>query len=131
MDHVDRFLHFNYSGNEMWQQNRPLTSIRFENIKATDISMPLTAYGDKNEPIAVELKNVDISARAGSEQMELMHIANYRRIELENVTLRNFRNEKLIKTWTDGCVQIQNLVGAPGNSQHVIAAEEPFTCDWI
>ena len=58
---ADRFLHFNYSGNEPWQRNRPLTSITFENIRATGIAMPLTAYGDVDEKCELILKNIDFS----------------------------------------------------------------------
>lgn len=101
VDYADRFLHFNFSGNEPWQQNRPLESIRFENIKATDISMPLTAYGDTAVPVTVELKNMEVSLREGFESIDFMRIANHKKIVLENVKIDNFAGNALIKAWTE------------------------------
>jgi len=132
VDYADRFLHYNFSGNEMWQANRPLESIRFENIKATDISMPLTAYGDKDVPITLEMKNVSLSLREGSEDIALMHVANVRRITIEDLTLPNFRGDTLIKTWTEGgTIEIQGLNATVEEKDYVKQATEPFVCKAI
>ncbi|MBQ2614433.1 MAG: hypothetical protein IJB80_03770 [Clostridia bacterium] len=131
VDYADRFLHFNFSGNEMWQSNRPLTSIRFENIQATDISMPLTAYGDKENPVTLELKNLEISMRKGSEEIDFMHIANYEKVSLKNVTLQNFKGKNLIKTWSDGEVKIENLTCPLKEQDYLTKATDPFTCQPI
>jgi len=131
VDYADRFLHFNFSGNEMWQSNRPLESIRFENIKATDISMPLTAYGDKETPITLEMKNVEISMRKGSEEIDFMHIANHKKITLTDVTITNYKSKSLIKAWTEGEVEITNLTCDVNKENYVIKAEEEFICQPI
>ena len=109
IDYADRFLHYNYSGNEMWQQNRPLKSIKFENITATDINMPLTAYGDKNMPITLEMENISISFRKGFEDIDFMHICNYDLVVLKNLELTNYRGNALLKKWSDGNIIIDNL----------------------
>lgn len=131
VDYADRFLHYNFSGNEPWQANKPLESVRFENIKATDISMPLTAYGDKDTPITLEMKNVDISIREGFENIDFMHIANYKRISLENVKIDNYLGESLIKKWTDGKVEITNLECNVSEDKYVVPADKEFVCQAI
>ena len=129
VDYADRFLHYNFSGNEMWQANRPLESIRFENIKAADISMPLTAYGDLDTPITLELKNVALSLRAGSEDIALIHTANVRRISIEDLTLPNFRGSVLIKTWTDGGdYDLRNIQSVLSEQDYFQKATDVFTC---
>ncbi len=128
IDYADRFLHYNYSGNERWQQNRPLESIRFENIQATDISMPLTAYGSADVPLRLTMKNIDISFRKGSEAVPLMHACNYERIELEQITLQNHCGDLLIKTWSDGEIVLRGIKCGLEENNWIREAEEPFIC---
>lgn len=129
VDYADRFLHYNFSGNEMWQANRPLESIRFENIKATDISMPLTAYGSADLPITLELKNVELSLRAGAENIALLHVAHVRRLSIEDLLLPNFRGSALIKTWTDGGdYDLRNIRLDLSEQSYVQKETEAFTC---
>ena len=61
VENAQRFLHYNFSGNETWQKNRPLRGIRFENVVATDLGMSLCAYGDKDAPLSLCLKGCRIS----------------------------------------------------------------------
>lgn len=130
---ADRFLHYNFSGNERWQANRPLESIRFENIRATGIAMPLTAYGSKEVLLTLEMKNIDLSLREGSEAIDWMHVANYRQIRLENVTLSNFCGKALIKTWSDeGTIELKNICTEHLESKdYVQKATEEFVCKAI
>lgn len=132
IDNANRFLHYNYSGNEIWQKNRPLESICFKNIKATDICMPLTAYGDKDIPVTVELLNVDLSIQKGFEPIDFMHAANYKKIVLENVSLKNFKGKSLIKTWSDGGkTEIENLNCDVDEKNYVTKAQDSFVCQAI
>ncbi len=131
IDYADRFLHYNYSGNERWQQNRPLESITFENICATDISMPLTAYGDKQVPLKLTFKNVDISLREGYEDIVFMNACNYEKIKLENVRLENYRGDTLIKTWSDGEIDIKEVYCNNLPGQLIKRAEDKFDCKAI
>jgi len=104
VDNADRFLHFNYSGNETWQNNKPLLEIKFENITATGISMPLTAYGDAASPVELTFENVDFSFREGFEKNTFIHTANFKKIILRDVLVRNFCGEHFIKSWSpEGC----------------------------
>jgi hypothetical protein len=131
VDYADRFLHFNFSGNEPWQQNRPLESIRFENIKATDISMPLTAYGDPTTPVTVELRNMEISLRKGFEDIDFMRVAHYKKIVMENVKIENFAGKALIKAWTAGDVEITGLVCDVKDENRMLLTNEEFVCKAI
>ena len=131
VDYADRFLHFNFFGNEPWQQNRPLESIRFENIKATDISMPLTAYGDAATPVTVELRNLEVSLRQGFEDIDFMRVAHYKKIVMENVKIENFAGKALIKAWTEGDVEITGLVCDVKDENRVVLTDEEFVCKAI
>ena len=62
-ENVDRFLHYNYSGNETWQRAVPLADITFRNVRANGILLPLCAYGDAAVPFRLTLENVDLSFR--------------------------------------------------------------------
>ena len=131
IDYADRFLHYNYSGNEMWQQNRPLKSIRFENITATDISMPLTAYGDKKTPITLEMDNVSISFRKGFERIDFIHVCNYDLIMLKNLELKNYKGNAFLKKWSDGNIIIDNLKCDLDKEKFEVAATEKFHAEPI
>jgi len=132
IDMANRFLHYNYSGNETWQKNRPLESICFKNIKATDICMPLTAYGDKDVPVTVELENVDISIQKGFETIDFMHAANYKKIAFDNVKLSNFKGKSLIKSWTEsGKIEINKLDCDIDENNYLTLADEEFVCQTI
>lgn len=129
---ADRFLHFNYSGNEMWQNNRSLTDITFENIRATGISMPLTAYGDEKEPCSITMKNIEFSFREGFEHTTFMHAANLRMLSMKNVKIQNAFNSTLVKLWGN-MIPEMNMENINGNLEddYLIKAEEPFVCQPI
>ena len=103
---ADRFLHYNYSGNETWQKHRPLSDITFRNIKAEGVSMPLTLYGDKDIPATLTMENVSLSMREGYEDVDLMHACHFDEITLKNVTISN--GSARIKTWSDGNITTEN-----------------------
>ena len=129
---ADRFLHFNYSGNETWQNNRPLTSITFENIKATGVSMPLTSYGDVEEPLKLTMKNIDFSFREGFEHQDFLHMANVEELGMENVKIRNAAGGAFIKMWGEKIptCKFENIIGSP-KEEYIVKAEEAFTCKTI
>lgn len=129
---TQRFLHFNYSGNEPWQNNKPLFDIKFENIIAEDIQMPLTAYGDKENPFELTLNNVEFSFKEGFEQNPFMHVANYKKISLKNVNVRNARGECLIKSFGgDGEFEAINLQCDIDKENLLKPTDEEFKCAWI
>lgn len=126
IDNADRFLHYNYSGNEMWQRNRPLESITFEDVEATNLRMPLTAYGDKDVRLRIKLNNVSVSFRNGFEAIDFIHACNYETIDIENVKLMNHRGNVIIRTWSEGNVTISNLICGCSKKSYVVKATEEF-----
>lgn len=126
VDYADRFLHYNYSGNEMWQQNRPLQSIYFEDIDATNISMPLTAYGDVKVPVTLKISDSTISFREGYEKIDFMYVCNYDLIELKNVKLPNYQGKALLKKWSEGKIFLSGLETQLSEDKWAVKAEERF-----
>lgn len=61
---VMRFLHYNFSGNEKWQSGMPLDDIAFENVDATDVEQPLTAYAPPDHPAFLRFRNCTVSFRS-------------------------------------------------------------------
>lgn len=132
VEQVDRFLHYNFSGNERWQSHRPLASIRFSHIDARGIGMPLTAYGSGDVPLDLCLKDVKASFREDAGSTPFLHTANFDRIVLEDVEIRKRCDAPLIKSWTKGGSLIFRNVryGVP-ESQWVCYTDEPFVCKSI
>lgn len=122
---ADRFLHYNYSGNELWQKGSPLNNIEFTDIEAKDVSMPLTAYGSADKKIDLKLENVKLSMRKGSEKISLIHICNFNNLVLKNVCVDNFEGDCLVKKWSEGNIQMENVVC--GLVKHKAeTSDEPF-----
>lgn len=127
VENVDRFMNYNFSGNEKWQSNRPLKSICFENIKADGIGMPLTAYGSADEPLLLELRGVDISFREDAEGAPFLRTANFEKILLEDVAIRGIKNAPLIKTWTKGGeITLRNVTSGVPDNEKIVFTDEPF-----
>ena len=106
---IDRFINYDYSGNNRWQCNRPLESISFENVSAKNIRIPLFLYGDKKEPIKTTLKDVNISF---AKQVDaFIYACNCKEIFLSNVTIKGVK-DSLIKSWGNiGKIQCDNVTG--------------------
>lgn len=61
LEDADRFIHYNFSGNEVWQLGMPLGSVRFENIMAKGLKLPLCVYGEESQPISLVFDRVSVS----------------------------------------------------------------------
>ncbi|MBQ9112934.1 MAG: right-handed parallel beta-helix repeat-containing protein [Clostridia bacterium] len=120
-ENLERFLHFNYSGNEVWQSNRALESISFENVSATNVGMSLCAYGDAENPVTISIK--DCSFTFATEQTELIRTANFKEITLENVSAGNVSG-KALRSW--GGNGKLKAVGICGFEDSITEATEPF-----
>ncbi|MBQ8408370.1 MAG: right-handed parallel beta-helix repeat-containing protein [Clostridia bacterium] len=123
---VDRFLHYNFSGNETWQRYRPMADITFENIKATDIGMALNAYGREDSPLELRLENVEISVREGAELDTLVKAAHCKRVVFDNVKIESFGGESLILTKTDGEFVFNGVDCSIDEANYVKRTEETF-----
>ena len=107
---VDRVVNFDYSGRNRWQCNRPLTSITFENLKISEVRIPLFLYGDKNEPIEFTMRDCSISYEEPIDAFA--YVCNCKEIKLENVQLNGVKG-KLVKSWGNfGKLTCENVSGA-------------------
>ena len=93
---VDRFLHYNYSGNERWQRGMPLKSVRFEKVKATGVKLPLCAYGDKDVQFDLSFKDVSVSFVV--EPPEFIRGAHVEKIKAENLKVEGVKGP-FFRTW--------------------------------
>ena len=126
---ADRLFHLNLSGNETWQKGNPPTDITFENVIAEGIQMGLTSYGVKEVPFVLTLRNVEYSCREGSETDPLFRVAHFKEIRLENVTVKGYAGNALIKTWSDGgTVTVEHLDCPVKEGELLVKADEEFVC---
>lgn len=109
IENADKILHYNYSGTERWQLNRPLADITFENTDADNIKYPMILYGDEVQKITLKLDNMNISFSDKVPSDSLIHACNYERIILKNVNVRNLKGENVIKVWSDGETIFENV----------------------
>jgi hypothetical protein len=125
---TDRFLHYNFSGNEPWQRNKPLDNVVFRNIKADSIRLPLTFWGDASQKGTLKLENIQVRFADGAERA-FLHLGNFDKVTLKNVTVENLHGSCLIRKWTDdGMVHMENCTcpGFEGEMEELTS--EPFVC---
>lgn len=122
-ENLERFLHFNFSGNEVWQMNRPLEEITFEDVTAEHVGMSLCAYGDEARPVSLSFRRCRFTFE--NQQRELIRAAHFSEIRLCDVTAENV-TEAAIRCWGGtGHVILENCQGIP---DYVADADTPFTC---
>lgn len=97
VEHCDKLLHYNFSGNEIWQRHRPLANIRIENIKAQDLAMPSIIYGDSDIKINAEIENCNLSY--ANECDSYIYAANFKEISLKNTKINGKTGGAAIKVW--------------------------------
>ncbi len=131
VENADRMLHLNYSGNERWQVGTPPTDVTFENVKVSGCAMGLTAYGVANKPLRIALRDVDYSCREGSEETPLIRAA-YCNINLENVKVKGFAGDSLVRAWSDDVAVNANGLDCPlDGAALLVRADEEFVCKRI
>ena len=121
VENAQRFLHYNFSGNETWQKNRPLRSIRFENIEATGLALSLCAYGDAESKLSLSLKDCRLSF--AKVQREFVRAAHVEAISLDGVSAEGV-DGPCVRSWGD--VAEPELRGFTGAEPKVVEADEPF-----
>ncbi len=127
VENVDRFLHYNFSGNERWQSHRPLRAVSFRGIRATGIGMPLTAYGAADCPLILSMEDVDVRFREDVTHTAFLHAAHLEQLVLKNVTIRSAADAPLVKLWTQGGrLDLTDVSYDLPREQWVQPAREPF-----
>lgn len=123
---ADRFLHYNFSGNETWQRYRPLKNIIFKNIHAVDIAMPITLYGTETNKVELTMENVFINMRESSTAEELIRACHYSRILIDQIQIDGFHGACLIKSKGVGEVDFRNVECSLPRETYVIQTDEDF-----
>ena len=83
IDGADRFLHYNFSGNEIWQKGAPLADIAFCRVKARNIGQPLNVWADARVPLVLRLNACEMAFR--DPVREFMRGAYVRLLDLRDV----------------------------------------------
>ncbi len=126
LDTAERFLHYNFSGNEVWQKGRPLSSIRFENCTATNIGMSLCAYGDAAHPLALALEKCRFAF--APPQPEFMRAAHVSALTLRDCAVEGV-DGPLVRSW--GGVAAPDAEHLVGVAPTVLAATSAFSTQAI
>lgn len=125
---VDRFLHYNFSGNEPWQRNRPLGDITFRRVKAENLRHPLTAYGDENARATVTLEDCGFTIAEDKPGMAFMHACHYEEIILRRVRVSGLQNAPLILRWSDGVIRPEGVSYEDSGNPFIEDADVDFQC---
>ena len=121
IENAQRFLHYNFSGNETWQKNRPLRNIRFENVVATGLELSLCAYGDKDEPLSLSLKDCRLVFK--KPQRELIRAAHVEALTLDAVSCEGVEGP-CVRSWGNVAAPVaHDLIGV---APDVVDADVPF-----
>lgn len=100
---VDRFLHYNFSGNETWQCGRPFRNIVFRRCAATDVGMSLCAYAPTEQQFGLTIENCEFTfARSVS---EFVRAANME-LKVVGVRIRGV-NGPLVRYWGEKIPQMK------------------------
>ncbi len=130
IENADRFIHYNFSGNEYWQSNKPLKNITISNTDANNIIMPLTMYGSCEEPLCAEIINSNISFSKSYREPYMIMAANYSNITLKNVNIGGFNGQYVVKSWSKtGEIGLKNI-NMPDLTD-VVYTDEDFICTAI
>ena len=109
VENCARFLHFDFTGTHTWQKNKPLVEITFENIQAKEITLPFNAYGSKENPLTLRVKNCDIQYSNPTDCA--IRSGNFALIEVINTQFKNV-TDALVKGYgNEGEILAENVCG--------------------
>ncbi len=118
VENADRLLHYNYSGNEIYQKNRPLRDVHFKNVTAFGVKLPINLYGEELHPVIATFDNLTVAMEG---DIPLMLAAYYERIVLNGV---RGVDAPRVRVWSDGVIEGDTPVT-------VEVAAEPFYTESI
>ncbi len=119
-DTIDRFINYDYSGNNAYQCNRPLSSVSFDGLKLSGIKIPLFLHGDSDIPVRVQLSNSEIEFTEPVDA--LIYAKNCGVVTLKNVKISGAKNT--VKSWGNVAEPVCESVS--GMSGGMIYTDEPW-----
>ena len=120
---ADRFLHYNYSGNEQWQRGMPLGDLAFENVKVEGVKLPLCAYGDADTPFSLAFRNVSISF--ANDAPEFIRGAHMKKITVDGLKVEGVKGP-FFRTWGGSpAIDAKGVEGV--DASLVVPSSEPFS----
>ena len=99
VDQVDYFYNYNFE-NGLWQTGQPVTSIRFNKIKATGLLKAFSITGDQKRQLQLSIRNSTFAFREGyvtknagfegakSTSDAFVYISDFGLLDIKNVTLQ-------------------------------------------
>ncbi len=123
---ADKLLHYNRSGNEIWQSNRPLANIRFERITAKNLAQPAVLYGDQDLYISAEFHQLNLTVREGYEESPMFWVCNFDNITMEDIVVEGGSDVALIQSWCDGEIHMKNVSCSPERTIMIKRANTVF-----
>ena len=122
-ENMDRFLHYNFSGNETWQLGMPLDGITFENVHASGIKLPLCAYSTPECPFSLTLKGCSIAFEAPVP--ECIRGAYIREVVADGLSVEGASDAPLVRSWAGDDPELI-IEGLSGAAAEVAPADRPF-----
>lgn len=95
---VDRFLHYNFSGNEPWQKGAALTDVAFENVHAENVAYSLTAYSGKGTSLTIGFR--DCTFTFGEFVNEFIKGANVGAVSADGLKVKRV-NGPFMRVWEE------------------------------
>lgn len=127
VDGHDRFYQFNFSGTDKWQVGTGVKNVRFENMKVSNIHMPIVAYAEPELPTILEMRDVEFSFSPDYAYADPVQVGNFERLSFRNVTFKNVRAGHLIKAWGEqGILETENLKVEDEPAELLVPAKEKF-----
>jgi len=99
----------------LWQTGQPAKRIRFHNVKATGIEMPLRVLGDGARSFVLTMEDVTIAMREGSSDQELLKLTRFGSLTLKNVTLQNNGKQPVLRAKEGNRVTLERVTCVPTN----------------
>jgi hypothetical protein len=88
VENCDALYEYNYQDG-LWQTGQPVTTVKFENVTATGLVMPIIAIGDDARQLQLTLENVILETREGAEKKGYLTARKYGSITMKNVEMKN------------------------------------------
>ena len=124
VENVDRFFHFNLSGNDKWQSAHPLSDISFERVSAKGLKRSLCAFG--HPEVTATLSFSDCSFAFDTPVTELMRGGNVRALALRDVKATGV-DGPAFRSWTE--VPKTTFSGISGVAPEVVRETGAFASE--